>query len=140
MRGSDLISFRANQPDLLISDQASSGLNVEINYIESVVIETNITLGDLWLTYGEAEWGWTFHPREGEPASQHQIGYQDLVSFGFRNPPAYCSPDQFRKLLNEKVSLWIGRDMKVYPYSDGAIVHPTLWYFANDTLKYGCHK
>ena len=126
----DNIFLRTNAPHDIIVDINTNALRIENRIVEEVEIQTNISLAELWVTYGQPDWGFRAYSM-GSSRIHYAIGYnQDVMDFQFYihiESGSYA----FQHVLREKLTLRLGSNMR-----DQANMHPTLWQYTNPDLSW----
>lgn len=124
------IRFRASHPRSLVDDRHTSTIRLQSNRVFSMNIQTEITLGELWAAYGQADWGLRTY-QTGSSSIYYTIGYDD-TSLGFRFAVLHETPHiRFEDVLKAKVILQLGTDRQQH-----AIMEPALWRFASRDLSW----
>lgn len=124
----NVIYFSAGYPQGLIDDTNTSSLSFENNQFQFMQIYSNITLGELWAVYGQADW--TYRTPLGSlgqeiPHIQFTFGYNaDALAFVLYTQ-FHCGNGKFQHLLEEKLTLISVTDLKAI-----ANIQPTLRLFS----------
>ncbi len=122
------IHFHASHPQGLIDDTTTSSLSFENNQVQFMKIYSNITLGELWAAYGQADWS-SRHPLgslgQEIPHIHYDFGYNEHGLTFMLYTQRQCGHNKFQYLLQAKLNLIWEAHLKF-----NTNLHPTLQLFA----------
>lgn len=124
------LRFRANHPHSLIADSIFSYLETDNNVIQWLRVHTNISLGDVWVTYGPPDWGVRTYTMDSS-LIYYTIGYNQAdISFEFAVNIEH-GQIPLVDIFRERVTLRVGNSMKAY-----ANMNPRLWLYTSRDLSW----